>query len=330
MPNYTQLCGWHPVEKWDAGTRRSVRDYTASLMYPDFETSDAYAAIRGVGEGENVFLWEAERKVLGRILLAFLQTIGDCVSMGFGRASQDQMLIDIADRDEPERFPDELKSADWFVATEPIYAGSRVEIGGGRLSGDGSIGSWAARWVQEYGVLFRKKYDGGNSLNLTTYNGSKARDWGKRGVGCPDALEVEAREHPITAVSPCRSWEAFRDATATRNNVTLCSSQGFTTTRVDGFCIPSGTWNHCMVGRGVGVAKGNRPFGVIQQSWGQNNPSGDKRVRLENGAEVELPNGCFAVDAPVIDRMIRSGDCHVVSGMKGFRRQLKRDYANLI
>jgi hypothetical protein len=228
------------------------------------------------------------------------------------------MLIDIAERSESEEVPAEIKGQDELVATEPIYAGSRVEIGGGRLSGDGSIGSWAARWVVEYGIVFRKKY---GNIDLTKLDDNRARQWGRRGVGCPDSLEAVAKEHPISEVSVCKSWAAARDALATFNSVPICSSQGFTTTRKDGFCTPRGTWNHCMLVRGCGIAKGNRPFGVIQNSWSDRNPGGSNLLVLESGREVRLPGGCFAVDAEVLDRnSLRPGDCHVVSGVKGFRR----------
>lgn len=327
MANYDHLCGWHPVAKWDSFTRRTVRDYIASLAYPDFETSAPYAAIKGAGEGQNVFLWAAEVKVFGRVLPSYLQTIGSCVSMGWGRGAQDQLLSDAAMRVEQEEIPSELKR-DYIVATEPIYGGSRNEIGGGRLgNGDGSIGSWAARWVTEYGILFRKKY---GNIDLTNPDDSIAKRWGNRGVGVPDALEPLAKEHPITEVSVCRSWEAARDALATYNSVPICSNQGFTTTRVNGFCSPRGTWSHCMVLRGVGVAKGNRPFGVVQNSWGNNNPGGPGKVTLETGEVIDLPNGCFCVDAEVLDRnILRSGDCHVASGVRGFRRS-RPDYNNLV
>lgn len=321
-----KLCGWIPVEQWTPGIRRTVRDYIASLAHPDFELSEPYAAIRGAGEGVDVFHWTAELKLFGKLLPAYHQTIGSCVSQGWGRAAQDQLLIDIAQRLEPEGLPIELKK-DLIVATEPIYGGSRNEIGGGRLgNSDGSVGSWAARWVTEWGILFRQKY---GAYDLSKPDESLAQKWGNRGVGVPDALEPLSREHPISSVAVCRSWEGARDALATFNSVVICSSQGFTTTRVGGFCKPSGTWNHCMLLRGCGVAKGNRPFGVVQNSWGQTSPGGPGNVTLETGDIVELPKGCFCVDADVLDqRILRSGDCHVASGIRGFRRS-RPNYNNL-
>lgn len=318
MPPRIGAQGWHPTDKWDSFTRRTVRDYIASLTYPTFELSSAYAAIKDIGDEVNVFFWKAEEVVLGGVLPSYHQTIGSCVSQGFGRAAQDQVLIDISDRRDQEHVPDDVNRSK-LVATEPIYGGSRNEIGGGRLgNSDGSVGSWAARWVQEYGILFRKKY---GKYDFSQPDESLAKRWGNRGAGVPDELEPQAKDHPIVEVSVVQRWEAARDALVAGNSVTICSSRGFTTTRQAGFCKPSGSWNHCMVLRGAGVAKGNRPFGIIQNSWGDNNPSGPNKLTLETGEVIDLPGGCFAADAEVIDRdILRSGDCHVLSGIRGFRR----------
>lgn len=316
MARFDQLCGWHPINKWSPATHRSVEDWLSKLRHPVFELSHAYQAMKDTGVDQNVFLWKAEQKIFGRTLNAYLQTEGTCTSMGFGRSLQDQILIDIVLRGQEEELPDDLQK-DWFVATEPIYAGSRVEIGGSRIgNGAGSIGAWCARWVIEKGILFRRKY---GQHDLQTADDSIAVRWGRPNVGVPDVLETTATEHPANEVSLCTSYTAARDALANYNNVTVASGQGFTTVRVDGFCTPRGTWNHLMCFRGCFVGRGNRPGLVCQQSWGNNSPSGPRTLPLETGEVVEMPLGCFGVDAEVADRMLRQGDSHVVSGVNGFR-----------
>ena len=291
--------------------------FIASLPRPVF--AQAAPDLVGTGVGADVFLWECERKVLGRVLGAWNQTRGTCVSQGWGRFAQDMLLADIAIRNEPEEWPG------CEVATEPIYAGSRVEIGKGQISGpasdqnsDGSLGSWAAKWVTEYGILFRKKY---GSIDLTTPDDELAAKWGVKGKGCPNELELIAREHPITQTTLVQAYEAARDAIANGYGVPVCSNQGFTTVRdANGFCKPQGTWNHCMVFRGCGIAKGNRPFLVIQQSWAES-PTGPNRVKLESGAEIELPQGCFCVDASPTNKMLSQRDSFTGAGFKGFERR---------
>lgn len=297
------LCGW----QYDP---RAVESFLNHLERPLF--SLAAPQLKDIGDGKNVFLWEAERKVLGKLLPAHEQTIGDCVSHGWGRGAQDLMLVEIGMHGEPEEWQGE-------VATEPIYAGSRVEIGGGRINGDGSVGAWAARYVKEFGILLRTQY---GNVDLRTYSGNKARDWGRRGKGVPDALEPIAREHPIRTVSLVTSYEQGRDAIANGYPVPVCSMRGFAMTRDrEGFCKPQGQWAHCMVFRACFVAKGNRPGLVCQQSWG-NSPTGPNKLTLENGDVIELPQGCFGVDAEVANGMLaRDPDSYAISNFEGFPRQ---------
>ena len=77
-----------------------------------------------------------------------------------------------------------------------IYGGCRVEVGGGRVRGDGSVGAWAAKFVREYGVVPRGVH---GSHDLTGYDERRCREFGGRGV--PDDLEAVAREHPVRSVA---------------------------------------------------------------------------------------------------------------------------------
>lgn len=296
-----ELFGWVP-------NPQESEAFVASLPRPTF--LQAAPHLIASGAEVNVFLWECERKVLGRILPAHEQKIGSCVSHGWGRAVQDLMLSDIAIRNEPEAWVAE-------VATEPIYAGSRVEIGGGQLGNeDGSLGAWAAKWVSQYGILLRQKY---GNIDLSTLDENRAKSWGNRGAGVPNELEPAAKEHPVKAVTLVTTFEQARDAIANGYPVPVCSMQGFTTTRDNaGFCSPRGQWAHCMEFRGCGIAKGNRPFLVCQQSWGES-PDGSNKLTLENGNVIELPQGCFGVDAEVCDRMLAGRDSFAISGLVGWQ-----------
>jgi len=303
----SKLCGWVP-------NPRASEAFIASLPRPTF--AQAAPFLKGTAENLDVFLWECEEKVLGKLLPAHSQVIGSCVSHGWGRGVQDLMLADIAVRLENEKWVGE-------VATEPIYAGSRVEIGGGQLGNeDGSLGAWAAKWVSEYGILVRRKY---GNIDLTRLDENLAKKWGNRGYGVPDELEPIAKEHPVKEVTLVTSFEEARDLIGNWYPVPVCSMQGFTMTRdSSGFCRPEGTWAHCMVFRGCGIAKGNRPFLVCQQSWGES-PTGPNIIVLESGRQIKLPQGCFGVDASVADRMLRGRDSFGVAGLKGFERRKRPD-----
>lgn len=288
---------------------RAVERFVATLERPLFGLAAPH--LKGTGRGKDVLFWMAEEKILGKVLPAHRQTIGDCVSHGWGRGVQDLKLIEIAIKGEREQWQGE-------IATEPIYAGSRVEIGGGRLSGDGSIGAWAAGWVKQYGVLLRSKYD---EFDLTRYSGRKARQWGRRGAGVPDALEPIAREHPVRTVSLVTDADEGRDALVNGFPIPICSNQGFTTQRDrQGFCRPRGSWAHCMEARGYCTVKGNRPAVAIQQSWGES-PTGPNRLTLESGREIALPQGVFLIDMEVFDRMLKQKDSFAISNFEGFPAQ---------
>src|SRR5437763_1529398 len=70
------------------------------------------------------------------------------------------------------------------LAQEVIYGGSRVEVGGGRLRGDGSVGAWAAKFVHDYGVVPRGVH---GRYDLSRYDERRCREYGARGV--PGDLE---------------------------------------------------------------------------------------------------------------------------------------------
>jgi hypothetical protein len=259
----------------------------------------------------DTFLWRAELKVLGRMLRAFKQTLGTCVSQGWGRFAQDLFLIQIM-FGSLER---------WVapVATEPLYAGSRIEIGKGRLGGNqGSYGAWMAEWVRQWGVVFRLKY---GQYDLRTPDDNIAQTWGTSRNGVPAELETESRQHPITYIAPVRSAEEARASICNWRGIPVCSNVGFRNFRDrDGFDYANGTWNHCMYFRGYFLARGNRPAFVCQQSWG-NQPIGPNKIFCESGEEVELPEGCFAVDFATVDRMLKQNDSYTGAGAKGFTLQ---------
>jgi len=244
--------GWidDPLErrKW---IRTQVKPYLTHQNKQIFNT----------GKGKQVFLWKYFEEVTGSPLVPHLQEIGDCVSHAFGLGVDLLTAVQMLMLGKPER---------WVAkaATEIIYAGSRVEAGGGRIRGDGSMGTWAAEFIEKWGVLQRKRYLGGQ-YDYTEYSGQVARKLGTAGV--PDPLEPLCKLHPVKTVSICRSWNECRDAIANGHLVSMCSSVGFKTRGgrdKDGFLTPSRRpWMHAMLIAGVDDAF-KRPGGLIINSWG--------------------------------------------------------------
>ncbi|MAR66601.1 MAG: hypothetical protein CL833_05045 [Crocinitomicaceae bacterium] len=278
---------------------RKVEDVMNELPHPVF--SDVWSPIKDSGKGQTVLLYDIIRKVSGSFPHRN-QTIGDCVSQGAAYAVDAVKAVDIYIKKDFETWVAE-------TATEDIYAGSRVQIGGGRLRGDGSIGAWAARYVNEYGALPRQKY---GNIDLTKYSGSKARSWGRGSAGVPSSLIKKAKEHPILVVSRVDSYEQCRDLIANGYAVTIASSQGFSSKRdKEGFAKPEGEWHHQMSVLAVDDAY-RRPGGLVQNSWGTWN-GGPKRH--------DQPDGSFWVDADVLERIFSEGDSWAFSSYEGFKPQ---------
>ena len=269
------------------------------LPFPVF--SDIWTPIKDSGKGKRVLLYDFIRKASNGEYPKRKQTIGDCVAHGAAYAVDAVKSVDIILKNEFEEWVEE-------TATEDIYAGSRVQIGGGRIRGDGSIGAWAARYVNEYGALPRGKY---GNVDLTTYSGSKARSWGRGGAGVPKSLIPTAKKHPIQTVSKVTTYEEVRDLIANGYAVTIASMQGFSSKRdSEGFAKPQGSWAHQMSILAVDDEY-KRPGVLVQNSWGTWN-SGPKRH--------DQPNGSFWVDAEEIERRIlKKGDSWAFSGYEGFK-----------
>jgi hypothetical protein len=272
-----------------------VRAVTATLPIPSFADTDAFKA--GDDGPDDVFLWDACRKATGDLLPPRNQgQVGSCVSFGTASAIEHLQCVQIASGSR-EEYRD--------LAQEVIYGGSRVEIGGGRIGGDGSVGAWAARFVTKYGVVARGKY---GNIDLSKYDERRCRQYGDAGV--PDALEPVAKAHPVKAVTNVRTWAECRAAIRNGYPVAVCSGQGFRMKRdADGFCPPQGGWAHCMAV--VGVQGGKRPGAFVLNSWGGTAHTGPL------GAGNPSPAGFWA-DASVVDRMLREGDSWAFSGVNGF------------
>lgn len=285
-----RACGW-------------VRDpaaVAAALDSPPFAASEAFrAAYFGP---DDVFLWDAARAVTGDLLPARDQgQVGSCVGFGTAAAVEHLQCVQIA-AGSKARYRD--------LAPEVIYAGSRVEVGGGRIPGDGSIGAWAAKFVRDWGVVARDTY---GPLDLTRYSEATCRRLGAGGLS--SELEAVAREHPVKAVARVATWAEAQAAVRNGYPLAVCSGQGFTMQRdADGFCRPQGSWPHCMAL--VGVRGGSRPGGFLLNSWGPDAHTGPR------GAG-DPPAAGFWADARVLDRMLAEGDSWAFSSLVGFpARQL--------
>ena len=201
------------------------------------------------------------------------------------------------------------------ASVEMIYAGSRVEIGGDVITGAGSHGEWAAKYVRNYGVLHRKLY---GDIDLTGYSPSRSRKY--RHAGVPDELEAIARQRPVLETTNVHTGQEALDAVCAGQPVLMCSSYAFPNTRDKyGFTKPylnerrgwknvRRKWFHALCATGA-ILEGNRVGVVIQNSHGDWN-SGPR--------PWDIPRGSFIVDLEYIDLMVRDWyDCYALASYRG-------------
>lgn len=264
-------------------------------------------AIRDVPK--SVYGWKPTQQLLGRPPPVKNQgQVGSCVSFGTNTAVERTLGAEVVRRGGT--------AAEWtrFVE-EATYGGSRVEVGGGRIRGDGSVGAWAAQWVTKWGMVPRKKYD---QADLTHYSESLCRQWGDKGV--PAEFEVVAKTYPVKAFAQVKTWDDAKKAIAQDYLIAVCSNQGFSMQRdANGVSRPQGSWAHCMCLDGYHTDDRGNEYGHITNSWGPDAHRGPVGWGEPN-------TDGFWAESGVIDRMLRQGDSWAFSGVTGFPRREPIDW----
>lgn len=296
MPQFQltpDMLGWRNDPK-------AVEAVLATLPRPLFGAATPHLV--GNGAGKTVLLYNYTRQVYGRDII-LTQKRGVCVSKGWALGVDVIRSVGV--------LMGNNQQVNNTTASEPIYAGARIEIGKERSRGDGAVGAWAAKWVVDYGTLERGVY---GKYDLSKEDDNIAVTWGAPGRGCPPEIEQESRLHPVKDTSLITSYEEARDAIANFQPVMVCSDRGFSMSRdQDGFARPEGTWGHCMCF--IAVDDGfKRPGLLCMNSWGPDWIGGAKRH--------DQPDGSFWVDADVADRMLKEGDSFTATDVSGYPRRV--------
>lgn len=258
-------------------------------------------------ENKNVLLYENVRAICNADAPKGPQGIGDCVSWAYGNltnytqcvqmstALRDANLLGASAAEQSEFLKSQGLPTYEEIATESIYALSRVEVGGQRNSySDGSVGAWAAKAMTQYGVLSRPALE--RLGQPGKYDPKRAKTWGAKGL--PDEFEPVAKLNPFKIMSMVTSFSEAAKLIANGKPVAVCSNRGFSMTRDrQGFCSPKGIWYHAMLFMAV---RWDRPGLCCSQSWGQNTPSGP--------TDLGQPDNTFWVDEKVVDYMLSQKD----------------------
>jgi hypothetical protein len=283
----------------------AVNTVIKSFPIKGFEETPAGVNVEADELPMQVFMWDYHKKVNGSLPKVHNQgQVGSCVSFGTARSIENTLVAAIANGDLRFKYND--------VAEEPIYGGSRVEIGGGQLRGDGSVGAWAAKYATIFGTLFKLQYDVlGQSEDFRVYSEARCRSYGSQGLST--AFETEAKKFPVKDAVMVTTWKDAKKALAQGYAIAVCSDQGFTMQRDSkGICYPQGQWAHCMSIDGYYIDPITlKEYCHITNSWGANAHTGNVGWGNPNTAG-------FWTDSAVVSRMLSQRDSWAFSGVKGF------------
>jgi hypothetical protein len=199
-------------------------------------------------------------------------------------------------------------------SAEGAYGLGREAAGMLRSVGDGCYGSAMAKSIMQLGTLYCMKYGG---VDLTEYEASRCRQFGRNGVG--DSLKIEAKKHPVKSTVRVKDANSAWSLIGNGYPMNVCSNIGFQRKRdSEGICTPFGNWNHSMAVIARRITKsGNRIF-IILNSWGDDWCSGSYWE--------DMPWGSFGVEFDVFDRMCQQGDTFAYSELEGFVPQSLDDF----
>lgn len=283
--------GWHDSQEY-----RSEAEL--DFGYLNYEQVVASSA---ASDARNIDLTKYLEKCHGKDWELSQATCGSCVSFGYAIA------VDILEAIDHVENGAELPPR---TAPEPIYFSSRVDIGGNRLSGQGSVGAWAAEAVKRIGVVPAGKYEG---IDLTTYDASRCCSRLSH-QPLSDVLKNVAKKHTVKTYAKITTWDGLVTAITSGYPVPVCSNQGFSQQRdSNSISEARGSWGHCMCICGLNK---DLDCALIVNSWGK---------FFHNGS---LNQGAFYARRPVVERMLRQDDTFAISDIEGWPRK-KLDFSGL-
>lgn len=283
-----ELCGWIPAP---AEVERILQQNPQPLF------SSAAPHLEDKWDGKNdIRLWDACIKVTGSNLPAHKQSIGDCVSHGWGTALDYVQCVQIANG-----INNQFVINQHEVYTEAIYGMMRERANKLNFS-DGAIGIWGAESLLKDGAPVRQG---------RLYDGKNAKLWGAKGT--PLEIKQAGSEQRIAQYLQVRTVKESCDLLSAGNPIVICSGQGFTMKRDEnGICEAQGSWSHCMLCIGLIMVSGELIF-IILQSWGQMIPTGPV---IKN-----MPNNSFGCRENIFQRILDARDSYCPTALPGFPAQ---------
>ena len=308
--------------------RLETQQYISTLRYPVMPRR-----LLRQDTPRDVFLWQ----VLPPGWTRLAQGIGDCVSHGAALAGS-ILVYELIAKGMLEAEP----GLSYEVSPEATYGGCRVEVNGGRSplgSDDGALGSWAAQWLNKWGVLLMQDYSsktGNKDHDLRQYIPQRASAWGVTGCGGKQdqgLLDEAAKLHPVQEVTPVRTTTEMSAAIDAGCTCTIASDvdfeakvdqRGFIVRDENGVCRAGGNnWPHQMCVLGKKFIQGVVAFRIFN-SWGHSTTGPDPGIDNEEISKCSW--WCVEKD---MRRILAADDSFALSNVKGFE-QPPFDFANTV
>lgn len=307
--------GFYRSGKVDMTLRREAMKYAREN--PDKYKRASYYVADRIEESNyrrrNVFLWRYLDASLGGRdkWRPQHQRRGTCVGQGAKLGCDDLLAIN-------HRFGGGRWVGRSSVAA--AYAGSRVDIGKQPGRWDGSTGFWVVQWLIKFGIVTLDEL--GLADDSLTEDENLAVQWAASRDGVPREYEILAREKPIVDTYVCETPDEAAVALDSGSLLLICSNL-IASGRRDRYGVSplQNAGGHCQLVRAKFYDENGRRLWTEQNSWGKWG-SGPK-------FPDDMPDGAVNLDDQSLARQLRSGDCHIITGVRGLEPLADRDLIHL-
>ncbi len=292
VPN--ELCGCIIIPDETAGYHEAMAASGIASMY-----ADAPSVFEGFGDDRDVFLWDWEIKLFGKMLPTRVQKTGVCCGEGFGRSMQDTI-------NSAWIFGTKV-GRKFMLAWEPWYALSRTVYGHPNWVGDGSCPPWMAMTAHEGGLLERGTY---GSIDLTNPREDLASQWSSARGRVPAPIVNLCNNLKASSAKQLKTKQQVRDCIASRRGVARCAPRATGKVRdSQGRAHQVASGGHCQAWR-ASFYDANGVWSVVeQQSWPVGAcPAGGGPIRLRDGTTRELPEGAAVLFPEDVDYCLDKGE----------------------
>jgi len=293
------LCGYDPTH---IGSALAAATHKPFFIAGQTET----------GAGKSARIWELFSKVTGHDPDLTPQPTGNCVAASADDVIEGTQCVEIAAGEREKFHP---------VYNPYHYATGRVLIGKNRLrGGPGSIGSWQAEAIKQYGVIANDQ-DG-----LPAYTRANVDAWGDdrkaSGKSFRDYLE-QGGERLIRATALVDAWDLLRDGLFNLYLATIANNRGYTMKPgSDGYHHASGSWSHQRSLWGYSEEGPERDHWVaIKNQWG------DVHGEVRDPQGNVWPRGFLIVPLQEFitkDLGMRGTECIIYSKFDGWPEQIHK------